>query len=228
MWWCKQRTLEEQSPWERSLVGTLGSSPTWVCGEGWTSHKVCQGWKPLWADYPGTRPQQHRGSPILSMSSIFSNLIETKTSPLSPNASQVVAWAVTWLTQQAWVLKPCTFQRNHWSLIDKLLGEPLGPWNILLGKSVFIYPRPWAMPYHVCCKVIYGKCLFLYVHLGFWVILYHFDLLGAGDWVVKVSHVGIPHLPDWPPIKTLDAKSRVSFRGWQYFTSAVPRCCWES
>lgn len=64
-------------------------------------------------------------------------------------------------------------------VIDKLLGEPLGPWNILLGKSVFIYPRPWARPYHVCCNAIYGKHLFLYVHLGFWVILYHFDLWGG-------------------------------------------------
>lgn len=178
MWWCRQRTLAGQSPWERSLVGTLGSSPAWVCGEGWTSHKVCQGWKPLWSDHPGTRPPQHHGSPILSTSSIFSNLIETKTRPLSPNANQVVAWAVTWLTQQAWVLKPWTFQRNHWSLTSfwvnlwalgisclvrvSLYTRDLGP-----SISCMLQRDLWQTPVFVCTPGVLGHTVSFWP-LGGW------------------------------------------------------------
>lgn len=227
MWWCRQRTLEGQSSWERSLIGTLGSSPAWVCGEGWTSHKVCQGWKPLWSDHPGTRPQQHHGSPILSTSSIFSNLIETKTRPLSPNANQVVAWAVTWLIQQAWGLKPCTFQRNHWSLTSSWVN--LWALGISCLVRVSLYTRDLG-PGHImyaATRFMANTCFCMYTW-GFGSYCIILTSGGAGDWVVKVSHVGAPRLPDWPPIKTWDAKSRVSFRGWQYFTSAVPHCCWES
>ena len=73
--WTESHHEGGEAPgWHLGLI-----SRAWTYGEGLTSHKICQGWKPFWPDHSGK--EKHHQSSTLGMDSIFSNLQKLRQVP---------------------------------------------------------------------------------------------------------------------------------------------------